>query len=63
MENMKNIEKLFVSARSAKVSTNDYIREQENFYQNKAIDFLDKYGFNVVVAKACEERRFSISPI
>ena len=63
MRNMENLEEMFTSARAAKINTNNHIREQEELYQKKAIDFLDKYHFNEVVAKACEERRFSISPI
>lgn len=63
MKNMENLEEMFTSARIAKINTNNYIREREELYQKKAIDFLNKYNFNEVVAKACEERRFSISPI
>ena len=63
MKNMENLEEMFTSARAAKINTNNYIREREELYQKKAIDFLNKYNFNEVVAKACEERRFSISPI
>ena len=60
---MENLEEMFISARAAKVITNNHIREQEELYQKKAIDFLNKYNFNEIVAKACEERRFSIPPI
>lgn len=63
MKNMENLEEIFTSARAAKVLTNNHIREQEEFYQKKAIDFLNKYNFNQVVSKACEERTFFISPI
>ena len=63
MKNMENLEEMFISARHAKINTNNHIREQEELYRKKAIDFLNKYNFNEVVAKACEERRFSISPI
>ena len=63
MKNMENLEEMFTSARAAKINTNNHIREQEELYRKKAIDFLNKYNFNEVVAKACEERRFSISPI
>ena len=63
MRNMENLEGMFTSARAAKINTNNYIREREELYQKKAIDFLNKYNFNEVVAKACEERHFSISPI
>lgn len=63
MKNMENLEEMFTSARAAKINTNNHIREQEELYRKKAIDFLNKYNFNNVVAKACEERRFSISPI
>ena len=63
MRNMENLEEMFISARHAKINTNNHIREQEELYRKKAIDFLNKYNFNEVVAKACEERRFSISPI
>ena len=62
-ENMENLEEMFISARHAKVITNNHIREQEELYQKKAIDFLKVYNFNEVVAKACEKRQFSISPI
>lgn len=60
---MENLEEMFTSARCAKIRTDNYIREREKFYQDEAIDFLNKYNFNEVVAKACEERRFSIPPI
>ena len=63
MRNMENLEEMFISARCAKVITNNHIREREELYEKKAIDFLNKYNFNEVIAKACEERRFSISPI
>lgn len=63
MKSMENLEEMFTSARAAKMNTNNHIREREKLYQKKAIDFLNKYNFNEVVAKACEERRFSISPI
>ena len=63
MKNMENLEEMFTSARAAKMNTDNHIREREELYQKKAIDFLNKYNFNEVVAKACEERRFSISPI
>ena len=63
MRNMENLEEMFTSARAAKINTNNYIREREETYRNKAIDFLNKYSFNKVITKACEERRFSISPI
>ena len=63
MRNMENLEEMFTSARAAKMNTNNHIREREELYQKKAIDFLDKYHFNEVITKACEERRFSISPI
>ena len=63
MENMEDLETMFISARHAKINTNNYIREREEIYRNKAIDFLNKYNFNKVITKACEERRFSISPI
>ena len=63
MRNMENLEEMFTSARAAKINTNNHIREQEELYRKKAINFLNKYNFNEVVAKACEERRFSISPI
>ena len=63
MRNMENLEEMFISARHAKINTNNHIREQEELYRKKAIDFLNQYNFNEVVAKACEERRFSISPI
>ena len=63
MRNMENLKEMFISARRAKINTNNHIREQEELYRKKAIDFLNKYNFNEVVAKACEERRFSISPI
>lgn len=63
MRNMENLEEMFTSARAAKMNTNNHIREREELYQKKAIDFLDKYHFNEVIAKACEERRFFISPI
>ena len=63
MKNMENLEEMFTSARAAKMNTNNHIREREELYRKKAIDFLNKYNFNEVVAKACEERRFSISPI
>ena len=60
---MENLEEMFISARCAKVITNNHIREREELYEKKAIDFLNKYNFNEVIAKACEERRFSIPPI
>ena len=63
MKNMENLEEMFTSARAAKINTDNHIREREELYQKKAIDFLNKYNFNEVVAKACEERHFSISPI
>ena len=63
MRNMENLEEMFTSARAAKMNTDNHIREREELYQKKAIDFLDKYHFNEMVAKACEERRFSIAPI
>lgn len=63
MKNMENLEEMFISARRAKMNTNNHIREQEEFYQKKAIDFLNKYNFNQVVLKACEERTFFISPV
>ena len=63
MKNMENLEEIFISARCAKVITNNHIREREELYEKKAIDFLNKYNFNEVIAKACEERRFSIPPI
>lgn len=63
MKNMENLEEMFISARCAKINTNNYIREREKFYQDEAIDFLNEYNFNEVITKACEERRFSISPI
>ena len=56
---MEDLEEMFIPARYA----NNYIREQEEFYQKKAIDFLNKYNFNQVVEKACEKRCFSIPPI
>ena len=60
---MENLEEMFTSARAAKMNTDNHIHEREELYQKKAIDFLDKYHFNKVITKACEERRFSISPI
>ena len=60
---MENLEEVFISARHAKMNTNNHIREREELYQKKAIDFLNKYNFNEVVAKACEERRFFIPSI
>ena len=63
MENMEDLETMFISAKHAKINTNNYIHEREELYRNKAIDFLNKYNFNKVITKACEERRFSISPI
>ena len=60
---MEGLETMFISAKNAKLNTNNYIREREEIYRNKAIDFLNKYNFNKVITKACEERRFSISPI
>ena len=63
MKNMENLEEMFTSARAAKMNTNNHIREREELYQKKAINFLNKYNFNEVITKACEERRFYISPI
>ena len=63
MKNMENLEEIFISARHAKVITNNHIREREELYQKKAIDFLNEYNFNEVVAKACEDKLFSIPPI
>ena len=60
---MEGLETMFISAKNAKLNTNNYIREREEIYRNKAIDFLNEYNFNEVITKACEERRFSISPI
>ena len=63
MENMEDLETIFISAKNAKINTNNYIHEREEFYRNKAIDFLTKYNFNKVITKACEDRLFSIPPI
>lgn len=63
MKNMEDLETMFISAKNAKINTNNYIHEREELYRNKAIDFLNKYNFNKVITKACEERRFSIPPI
>ena len=63
MNNMENLEEMFISARHAKINTNNYIHEQEELYQKKAIDFLNKYNVNKVISKACEDRLFSIPPI
>ena len=63
MKNMENLEEMFTSARDAKINTNNYIHEREELYRNKAIDFLNKYNFNKVITKACEDRLFSIPPI
>ena len=63
MENMEDLETMFISARHAKINTDNYIREREEIYRNKAIDFLNKYNFNKVITKACEERCFSIPSI
>ena len=63
MKNMENLEEIFTSARVAKIRTNHYIHEQEELYKKKAIDFLNKYNFNKIVEKACEDKLFSIPPI
>ena len=63
MRNMEDLETMFISARHAKMNTNNHIREQKEFYRKEAIDFLNKYNFNKVISKACEERCFSIPPI
>ena len=63
MNNMENLEEMFISARHAKINTNNYIHEREELYQKRAIDFLNKYNFNKVITKACEDRLFSIPPI
>lgn len=60
---MEDLETMFISARHAKINTNNYVREREELYQKKAIDFLNKYNFNKVISKTCEERCFSIPPI
>lgn len=60
---MENLEEMFISADCAKIRTNNHIREQEELYEKKAIDFLNKYNFNEVIAKACKDRCFSIPPI
>ena len=60
---MEDLETMFISARHAKINTNNYIHEREEFYQKKAIDFLNKYNVNKVISKACEDRLFSIPPI
>ena len=41
MRNMENLEEVFISARHAKMNTNNHIREREELYQKKAIDFLN----------------------
>ena len=63
MESMEDLETMFISAKNAKINTNNYIREREEFYRNKAIDFSNKYNFNKVITKACEDRLFSIPSI
>lgn len=61
---MKNLKKIFISANCAKIKTNNNIREREEFYQKKAIDFLNKYNFNEVIEEACcKNGLFSIPPI
>ena len=56
MRNMENLEEMFTSARAAKMNTDNHIREREELYQKKAIDFLKVYNFNEVVANLYQER-------
>lgn len=56
MENKdKSIEDIFIAARTAKVKTDIWIREQEKTYREKAIEFLNTYNFNEEIEKACRE--------